>query len=128
MVGVSEFVPLSRMKTTSALSRYHMQQEEDHFIPVDVLFDLERVAGTPLLTELLCKLHGFRMLPIEAETAADAVHIESRRTNIADAISELSLTIKRALADRVIDARERRDILRLGEEAIREIRDLLKDI
>lgn len=44
----------------------------DRAMPVDVVADLERVAGEPLMTRLLAQMAGCMLLPIEAAPGPEA--------------------------------------------------------
>lgn len=53
--------------TESLLSRYGARQEEV-FAPIDVIADLEKDAGEPIVTRLLAELSGHLLVPVPTAT------------------------------------------------------------
>ena len=123
MAGDGEFVGMTRVKAP-ALSKYKAQHETDSFIPVDVVFDAELVAGTPVMTETLARLHGFRLVPLDGGAEAPAVNLRDVLDAIDSDCARLKLCVRDSLADGHVDGAERREIARKIDQLKASIADL----
>ncbi len=103
----SKFALVTRVEA-SALSKYGDPFRDDAFIPIDVVADLERDIGAPLITEALAFAQGYRLVPIvpekpQAVTMADVAEISKEGGDVVQKIAA-------ALSDGQIDPVERREI------------------
>lgn len=122
--GDGEAVPITRVKA-AALSKYKAMHDLDSFIPVDVLFDLELVFGVPILTEVLAKLHGKKLVADErADAESCATALRDRLDALEDDIARLRLTARDALRDGRVDAAEKVDLRRAIDQSRRALDDL----
>lgn len=96
-----------------ALSKYASPAEMTAFMPVDVVLDLDREIGAPMLTQALARMLGYRLVPIEPD-AAGTVGLEDLaevQRETGDVVQKLAT----ALPDG-IDAQERRELKKeIGE-------------
>jgi hypothetical protein len=85
----------------SVLSEYGAIQAPASFPPVDVVLDLERIAGLPLVTECLARSQGFRLLPIELPGEGDVVEaLQAVTTDVGQTMADAL----RACAGGLLDA------------------------
>jgi hypothetical protein len=122
MVGPGNLAAVTRVKGP-ALSKYAAQHEEEHFAPLDVVFDAERASGAMIVTEALARLHGMKLSPAEAG-GSDVKAVRDHLETIEDSIAALRLAARAATADNHIDQRERRDLMRLIDAVKRELSEL----
>ncbi|WP_313613436.1 hypothetical protein [Agrobacterium sp.] len=118
-VGASNVAKESRVGEAH-LSRYVSPREKD-FMPLDVLADVERIAGYPLVTEFMAELNGYRLVASEAEVDAPDMEDVSR---LADTKGKLLSALITSFLDGKIDAHERRALLPLLDDAIAQMQEL----
>jgi hypothetical protein len=85
--GIDAAATVTRV-ARSVLYDYGVPQLADRHVPVDVLMDLERVAGTPVVTEALAGAQGYLLLPI---TVGEG--------DVADALGRVSQSAGKTLSD-----------------------------
>lgn len=103
------------------LSKYGSPSEEASFMPVDVVLDLEREIGLPLITEMLAAMQGFRLVPLDPQRGAQ-VGVE----DLADVARETGDVVQK-LAGALpggIDAAETRELRKEIAEGVRALRRL----
>lgn len=99
----------------SQLSNYgsFADSHEKTFIPLDVAFEIDVLAGEPIILEAYAELHGYRLVPADEPMADDVGEIVERDANKLSLCSiRLAESIHEARADGRIDALERRSIVR----------------
>lgn len=74
----------------SNLSEYGVPQMADRHAPIDVVLDLEIIAGTPLVTEALAAAQGYVLLPVHIGT-----------DDVAAVLAELATDAGKTMADAV---------------------------
>lgn len=117
-------VPMTRVKA-SALSKYKAVHDLEHFMPVDVVLDLELVAGYPILTEVMARLHGKRLVSAERDPAESCVvAVRESLEAVEDDTARLRLTIREAVADGKLDQAEKIEIRRKLDQLRKTIDDL----
>lgn len=122
-VGGSNFANDTRV-VESKLSEYGNPAIERQFMPIDVVADLERVLGYPIITEHLAQMQGFRVVSDEA--VAEEPDMED-----VGALSDtqgklLSMLIR--YAPNGYDHRERREILPVAEALLVQLQELIKGL
>jgi hypothetical protein len=122
-VGGSNFANDTRV-VESKLSEYGNPAHEKQFMPIDVVADLERVLGYPIITEHLAQLQGFR-LTTDAATA-DEPDMEDVGA-FSDTQGKLLSMLIRYAPDGY-DHRERREILPVAEALLVQLQDLIKGL
>lgn len=109
--GSDSFEHVTRVRQ-GQLSKYGLAGEEHAatFAPIDVALEADIEAGTPIITEMMAKLQGYRLVREKAdepETGLTHRDISVLNAELGD-VSRLALE---ALEDGKVDARERRDLL-----------------
>ncbi|MCX5569627.1 hypothetical protein [Kaistia nematophila] len=89
--------------TESLLSRYGARQEEV-FAPIDVIADLEKDAGEPIVTKLLAELSGHLLVPMP--TSQSAANWFGHLSGVLTGGSQVEVALSDALADGRIDVNE----------------------
>lgn len=89
--------------TESLLSRYGARQEEV-FAPIDVIADLEKDAGEPIVTKLLAEISGHLLVPIP--TSQSAANWFGHLSGVLTGGSQVEVALSDALADGRIDVAE----------------------
>lgn len=118
-VGASNVAKESRVGEAH-LSRYASQREKE-FMPLDVVADVERMAGYPLVTEFMAQMSGFRLVQNESE--ADVPDMEDVG-RLADTKGKLLSALITSFLDGKIDNHERRTLLPLLDDAIAQMQEL----
>lgn len=102
------------------LSRYASQNDPQH-MPVDVVLELDREAGGPVVTGQLAALQGYRLVhskvdcrPVDGELAP----------RLAREAGEVTAAVIEAIADGMITPREKARLLKEIEEAQSALHDL----
>ena len=100
----------------SQLSNYQSPNHDSEFMPLDILADLERDAGTPFVTRALAAMSGGYFTPIKQSASKKelAAHIASIGKEISDVMHHAST----ALIDAKISDKEAETITREIDEAI----------
>jgi len=118
-VGASNVAKESRVGEAH-LSRYASPREKE-FMPLDVVADVERMAGYPLVTEFMAQMSGFRL--VQNESDADAPDMEDVG-RLADTKGKLLSALITSFLDGKIDNHERRTLLPLLDDAIAQMQEL----
>jgi hypothetical protein len=96
---------------------------EGDFMPLDVVADLERVIGHPVISEHMVSLHGFRIVP----DAGSAEHPDMEDVSeISDTQGKLLSLLIRGALDGKYDHNEAREILPVAEALAAQLDDLIK--
>lgn len=122
--GAANFAPDTRVGEAQ-LSKYGNVNDDDNFMPIDVVADLERLVQTPIVTEQLARIAGFRLVP-----DGEAAKMPSLEDVGAFARSKgvLVSTMIAALLDGHVDHVERRELLPLVRDAIAKLQALEKGL
>lgn len=92
----------------SNLAEYGSLHHPDRHMPVDVVADLEMIAGEPLVTAALARAAGFTLVPLALPSGGDAVlHLQ----RVAGQSGTVLSSAVAALSDGTIDADEREALL-----------------
>ncbi len=92
----------------SNLAEYGSLHHPDRHMPVDVVADLEMIAGEPLVTAALARAAGFTLVPLALPAGGDAVlHLQ----RVARQSGTVLSSAVAALSDGTIDADEREALL-----------------
>lgn len=114
--GSDSFEHVTRVRQ-GQLSKYGLAGEEHAatFAPIDVALEADIEAGAPLITEMMAKLQGYRLVRDKADQPEEGLthrDISALNAELGD-VSRVALD---ALDDGKVDARERRDLMReLGD-------------
>lgn len=92
-----------------ALSKYGDPFTTNAFMPIDVVADLERDIGAPLITEALAALQGYRLVPIGDGEPCERIGVDDL-ASLSKEGGDVMQTIATAMADGRIDGNERRAI------------------
>lgn len=115
LAGGGDFEPHTRVKK-AALSKYGSRSEPDHFIPLDVLVELDRHNGAPLIISTVAAMLGYRLVPAaEAEDAALA--IEDAKLVAKETGDVVNLLLSLLTSGKRLDAADRQSLLREITEA-----------
>lgn len=109
--GSDSFEHVTRVRQ-GQLSKYGLAGEEHAatFAPIDVALEADIEAGTPIITEMMAKLQGYRLVRDTADEPENGLthrDISALNAELGD-VSRLALE---ALEDGKVDARERKDLL-----------------
>ncbi|NVP56064.1 hypothetical protein [Mycoplana rhizolycopersici] len=121
-VGAANFAPETRVREAQ-LSKYGSLGDDENFMPLDVVADLERVLGDPMITAQLAALSGFRLVPDASGTRPLTM---AQVGAVADTKGKLLSALIAALLDNHVDPHERRELLPLVRNAIAQLQDLEK--
>lgn len=116
--GVS-FVSEDLDVSAGYLSKCHSSHYPEQ-LRLDLVPRLEALAVSPIITETLADLQGYRT--IRGAGAADGAATLADLARILSQVGSFSTSFATALEDRLIDAHERREINRRVEDLIRELR------
>jgi hypothetical protein len=109
--GSDSFEHVTRVRQ-GQLSKYGLAGEEHAatFAPIDVALEADIEAGAPIITEMMAKLQGYRLVR-ETEDVPET-GLTHRDISILNAeLGDVSRMAIEALDDGKIDARERKDLL-----------------
>lgn len=110
----TKFAPVTRVDA-AALSRYGAISEPEKFMPIDVVVDLCRDIGSPILVEEMARLLGYRLVPIEEPAEGGKVDLQDI-SDLSRENSDVVVALAAGLKDG-FDASHRREALReLSEE------------
>lgn len=119
--GAASFAHATRVNTTT-LSNYHNPHMPEAHAAVDVVLDLEREIGSPVITSKLAELQGYRLIHVgpgePSSVTAEDTYLMLQHT--VDACKATTL----AIADGVITPAEGQDVDRKCEAAVAAIRDV----
>lgn len=110
--GSEEFQKATRVRQ-GQLSKYGLAGDEhmETFVPIDVAVEADLEAGSPIITEMMAKLQGYRLVRDEAETQeAGLTHRDISALNAE--VGDVTRLAIEALDDGKVDAREKRDLMR----------------
>ncbi|WWT40037.1 hypothetical protein [Nostoc phage Nsp-JY10] len=110
--GSEEFQKATRVRQ-GQLSKYGLAGDEhmETFVPIDVAVEADLEAGSPIITEMMAKLQGYRLVRDEAETPeAGLTHRDISALNAE--VGDVTRLAIEALDDGKVDAREKRDLMR----------------
>lgn len=122
--GAANFAPSTRVKEAQ-LSKYGNVHDDENFMPLDVVADLERALGMPIVTEQLARLSGFRLVADAGEAAAPSLADVGA---VADSKGKLLAALITALIDGQVDPQETRALLPMVRDAIGKLQSLEKGL
>ncbi|NEJ10449.1 hypothetical protein GR238_34365 [Rhizobium leguminosarum] len=132
LAGGNTLFQHSTRVVVSQLSKYASLNEDDEksYMPIDVAVDLDRAAGSPIVTGTMAQLLGFRLEPLTAAAAeADKLSERDAHKLLAEAM-DVSQALLGAFADGRIDALERkrlrvelREVIRAAETILAKLDD-----
>lgn len=104
------------LEASAAVTRLHKTQlaqaydphAQDRFPAVDVVADMERAAGEPILTQLLAAMQGYALARVEPVAGCELRAIAA----VGERSSEVFAAFGRAMADGAITVEERASIHR----------------
>ncbi|TAY95844.1 phage regulatory CII family protein [Rhizobium ruizarguesonis] len=121
LAGGNTLFQHSTRVVVSQLSKYASLNEDDEksYMPIDVAVDLDRAAGSPVITGTMAQLLGFRLEPLTAAAAeADKLSERDAHKLLAEAM-DVSQALLAAFGDGRIDALERKRLRVELREVIR---------
>jgi hypothetical protein len=110
--GSDSFEHVTRVRQ-GQLSKYGLAGEEHAatFVPIDVALEADMEAGAPVITEMMAKLQGYRLVRDEADAPeAGLTHRDISALNAE--VGDVTRLAIEALDDGKVDAREKRDLMR----------------
>ncbi|MBB4005828.1 hypothetical protein [Allorhizobium taibaishanense] len=126
MAGTAEsFQHITRVGK-APLSNYASTSDDnaEKFMPLDIVLEADLEAGSPVITEQLARLQGYRL--VKDEPAAAAAKLNLMDLLSMDSVSNaLKTVVVEALDDGHISTGEARDIGREGEKLIKKIREIM---
>lgn len=98
--GIEEAETLCRVRKTT-LARYYSLHDEhaDLFAPIDVIRDLEEVAGDPIVTRYLAQEAGQLLVAVKPLTGVTIANLPSAIAECARECTDATATAVMALAD-----------------------------
>ncbi|TAU98147.1 hypothetical protein ELI38_20290 [Rhizobium leguminosarum] len=127
LAGGNTLFQHSTRVVVSQLSKYASLNEDDEksYMPIDVAVDLDRAAGSPIITGTMAQLLGFRLEPLGAAAAeADKLSERDAHKLLAEAM-DVSQALLAAFADGRVDALEKkrlrvelREVIRAAETVL----------
>lgn len=100
--GLEAAAAATRVMKTVLAAGYD-QAAQDRWPGIDVVADLERAAGEPLLTHLLAAMQGYALMRVEPLAGCELRAI----AQVGERSSEVFAAFGRAMADGAISAQER---------------------
>jgi hypothetical protein len=100
--GLEAAAAASRLNKTHLAAGYD-QEAKDRFPALDVVADLERAAGEPIVTKLLAAMHGLALVRVEPVSGCAMRAIAS----VGERSSEVFAAFGRAMADGAMTQEER---------------------
>ena len=113
--GADAFVPATRIEA-AALSKYGGNAYPDAFMPADVMLELDRLAGAPLIVGALAGMLGYRLVPA-GEDRAHELDIADAQAVAKETGDVVNLLLGILTSGRRLDAADRRSILKEVTEA-----------
>lgn len=100
--------------SASALSGYANPDRDDTHMPVDIVLDLERDGGFPVITAQLAQLQGYRLVPLEGGEGGPGL---KDLAEVAGETGDVVRKLAEAIADGRIDRHERDALKKEIDEA-----------
>jgi hypothetical protein len=121
LAGGNTLFQHSTRVVVSQLSKYASLNEDDEksYMPIDVAVDLDRAAGSPIITGTMAQLLGFRLEPLSAAVAEGDKLSERDAHKLLSEAMDVSQALLAAFADGRIDALERKRLRVELREVIR---------
>lgn len=113
--GVDKSATLTRVGG-SALYQMASVNETRHFPPIDVIADIEKQAGDPILTRLLAELAGFSLVPVQPVKINGS--FSRLLANLGKEVSDVFSDAAKALEDDRMTPREAKGLLLDIDEAM----------
>lgn len=114
--GPEFFAPVTPVNKAQ-LSKYGSLSEPDCFIRADVMLELDRQIGAPLMVGTLAAMLGYKLVPAEAEAQGEDVGFSDLSAIVGETGDVVKLLVE-VLADGKIDASERRQLAKEVTEAL----------
>jgi hypothetical protein len=127
--GGVEAAAMATRVNKSALSDYQNVDKPDHFMPADVIADLEYDIGQPIMTSAMAKLCSHYMVP--DGTRPTELSFPEKLSRIAKETADIFEKGTASMADGVISEQEAEEILREVQDAhdvLQQARGLLEQI
>ena len=108
------------------LSKYGLLDHHEHFMPADIILDLEKDIGSPVVTAALAGLAGYRLVDAGGAAPGRGAHelgLPCIAAILANA-SALAGELDRSLADGRLEQVEADSIITVAEEAVRFLRNV----
>lgn len=122
--------PAKQLVAVSRISEGHLSKcinrDLPDFLPVDVALEADRLAGAPVIVSAMADLLGFRLVPLDGESAS-AFDAAKGLDIVADAVA-MAQTMREAAADGRIDELERREISDRINGQIKALQDTLRAV
>lgn len=115
LCGGADFESRTRVKK-AALSKYGGISEPDNFIPLDIILELDRHNGAPLITSALARMLGFRLVP-DNEAEEDSLRLADAQAIAKETGDVVNLLLSLLTSGERLDAGARQAILREVTEA-----------
>ncbi|MUZ53057.1 hypothetical protein GOZ97_07565 [Agrobacterium vitis] len=132
MAGTAECFQHTTRVGKAPLSNYASTSEDnaEKFMPLDIVLEADLEAGSPVITEQLARLQGYRLVKDEPEAAPASLDLIDL-LKMDSVVSALKQVVVEALDEngsggRSITTGEGRDIGREGEKLIRNIREIMR--
>ncbi|MBF2715699.1 hypothetical protein GOZ80_06090 [Agrobacterium vitis] len=126
MAGTAECFQHTTRVGKAPLSNYASTSEDnaEKFMPLDIVLEADLEAGSPVITEQLARLQGYRLVKDEPEAAPSGLGFIDLLTMDSFAAA-LKTAVVEALDDGHISTGEARDIGREGERVIKKVREIM---
>ena len=108
------------------LSKYGSLEHTEHFMPADVILDMEKDIGSPVVTAALAGLAGYRLVDAGGAAPGRGAH-ELGLPCVAAILATASARageLNQSLADGRLDPVEADAIIAVAEEAVRHLRNV----
>ncbi|MUZ63512.1 hypothetical protein [Agrobacterium vitis] len=132
LAGSAECFQHATRVRAPALSNYASTGDDnaEKFMPLDIVLEADLRAGSPVITEQLARLQGYRLVKDEPEAARSSLDLIDL-LKMGSVVASLKQVVVEALDEngsggRSITTGESRDIGREGEKLIKEIREIMR--
>ncbi|BCP53822.1 hypothetical protein K32_24390 [Kaistia sp. 32K] len=111
------------------LNKYGLATEQDTYSPIDILLDLERDVGEPVVLAVYADLLGYQLVP-KKSVAADAQALGQHLGDIAESVGELMADLGATFAKGVQNLTEKQldDLDREAERVRNEVGEFEADV
>lgn len=113
--GGDAFEPATRVKQ-GALSKYGSNSFPEHFIPLDVALELDRLSGSPVLIGACARMLGYRLVPA-GSSADDDLSLADAQSVAKETGDVVNLLLTLLTKGKPLDAADRRAVLKEVSEA-----------